>query len=230
MKIDVLDKGYVRLVESMGDDLTVVNTARVSFDKESRALSQKDEKLIHYLVKHKHDSCLRHCVVTFEVYAPLMVARQWYKHAVSSSHWDDQNGWNESSRRYITENEEFYVPDQFLGVPENMKQGAAGPVDAQTNKRFRDLLAEEQERGLAFYRAAIEAGIAPEEARLFLPAYGMYVRWRWTASLNSIMNFLSLRTDGHAQSAIREYADKINDIIKEIYPVTHAAWMEHRTK
>ena len=77
MKIDVLDKGYVRLVDSMGNDLSVSNTARVSFDKESDFLSEKDQRLINYLVKNKHDSCFRHCVMTFEIYAPLMVGRQW---------------------------------------------------------------------------------------------------------------------------------------------------------
>ena len=77
MKIDVLDKGYVRLVDHLGNDLSVVNTARVSFDKESDFLSEKDQRLINYLVKNKHDSCLRHCVLTFEVYVPLMVGRQW---------------------------------------------------------------------------------------------------------------------------------------------------------
>ena len=84
--IKVLDKGYIKLVNSLGTDIDVVNAARVSFDKEVSRLDDKDVSLINYLVKHKHDSCLRHCVMTFEVYAPLMVARQWYKHVVSSTH------------------------------------------------------------------------------------------------------------------------------------------------
>ena len=88
--------GYVRLVDTMGTDLTVVNTARVSFDKESSALSLADEKLIEYIVKHGHNSCLRHCVMTFEIYAPMMVKNQWIKHMVASAHVEDQNGWNES--------------------------------------------------------------------------------------------------------------------------------------
>jgi len=93
--ISVLDHGYVKLVNNMGSDLDVVNAARVSYDKEVSSLGDKDVSLINFLVKHKHDSTLRHCVMTFEIYAPLMVARQWYKHAVSSSHLDDQFGWNE---------------------------------------------------------------------------------------------------------------------------------------
>ena len=109
-KIDVLDKGYVRLVDVLGSDLSIVNAARVSYDKESQDITEKDEKLIAFLIREKHTSPLRHAALTFEVYAPLMVARQHWKYAVASTHIDDQNGWNESSRRYITEKEEFYLP------------------------------------------------------------------------------------------------------------------------
>ena len=90
------EDGYVRLVDSMGDELSIVNAARVSFDKESKELDKKDIGLLKFLVKHKHDSVLRHNFMTFEVFAPLMVARQWFKHTVASTHLDDQMGWNES--------------------------------------------------------------------------------------------------------------------------------------
>lgn len=226
---NVLDNGYVRLISHMGDDLTVANTARVSFDKEKLVLEDTDKKLISFLVKNKHDSCLRHNAMTFEIYAPLMVARQWWKHTVASSHLDDQEGWNESSRRYITENEVFYVPDNFLSAPENKKQGAANAVDKDTNAIYRQRLLLAQEKAVADYEEAMAAGIAPEQARLFLPAYGLYVRWRWTASLNALMNFLSLRLDAHAQSEIREYANVVNSLVQEHFPITHAAWLEHRT-
>ena len=221
----------------MGTDLTVVNTARVSFDRESDpvydeegnlVLDLSDSRLINYLVRHKHDSCLRHCVITFEVYAPLMVARQWWKHTVASSHLDDQEGWNESSRRYITENVEFYIPDQFLLAPDNKKQGSGEPLDEEINASFRGMLMREQLAALENYNLAIEAGIAPEQARLFLPAYGVYVRWRWTGSLNAVMNFLSLRLDGHAQTEIREYAAGIDKFVNNLYPVTYEAWKQHR--
>jgi thymidylate synthase (FAD) len=120
MKIDVLDKGYVRLVDHMGSDISVVNAARVSYDKESQELTERDGKLINFLIREKHTSPFRHAALTFEVYAPLVVARQWWKYAVASSHVDDQNGWNESSRRYITEDEEFYIPtaNQWRSKPE----------------------------------------------------------------------------------------------------------------
>ena len=227
-KISVLDHGYVRLVDHLGNDLTVVNTARVSFDKESYFLSEKDQRLINYLVKHKHDSCFRHCVMTFEVYAPLMVGRQWWKHGIASSHVEDQHGWNESSRRYVTENEEFYIPAQCLVAPVNKKQGAGDPISDNTNLTFKTLLADHQQKGLGLYNQAMEAGIAPEQARLFLPAYGLYIRWRWTVSLNALMHFLDQRLDDHAQFEIRQYAQAIEPMVKEQYPMVYAAWVESR--
>ena len=227
-KIDILDHGYVKLIDHMGDDITVVNTARTSFDKSIDTLGNNDVKLINFLVKNKHDSCLRHCVMTFELRAPLMVCRQFWKHVVGSSHLDDQVGWNENSRRYVTENEEFYLPEHFLGIPESKKQGAAGPVDNDINSKYNSLLKQYQFQGEYLYHAAIDDGIAPEQARLFLPAYGLYVNWRWTGSLNAIMNFLDLRLDSHAQSEIQSYAQAVEQFVKEIYPVTYNAWNEYR--
>lgn len=214
----------------MGSDLDVVNAARVSFNKEVSNLSDSDIKLINFLVKHKHDSTLRHCVMTFEVYAPLMVARQWYKHAVSSSYIDDQNGWNESSRRYITEKEEFYIPmpTEWRSVPENRKQGSGEPVEDLVGAKYTKQLVKMVEEGERLYKEALEDGIAPEQARLLLPAYSMYVRWRWTVSLNGVLHFISLRDKEDAQYEIREYAKAVNTTVHQLYPVTTAAWNEHR--
>lgn len=227
-KVDVLDKGYVRLVDHMGDDLTIVNTARTSFAKEKLKMDASDEKLVAFLVKNKHDGCMRHNVFTFEVHAPLMVVRQWYKHAVAASSWDDQNGWNENSRRYITEDEEFYVPAEFFSTPENKKQGAGGAVDADTNAIYRQKLLKLQEQSEQLYLEAMQAGIAAEQARLFLPAYGLYVTFRWTASLNSVMNFFSLRLDSHAQWEIRQYAEAMKPLVREVVPLAFDAFMEYR--
>ena len=220
--INVLDKGYVRVVDVLGNDLSVVNAARVSYDKESSRFESRDEKLLEFLIREGHTSPLRHAAITFEVYAPLMVARQWWKYAVASTHIDDQNGWNESSRRYITEDEEFYIPrgDSWRSKPENSKQGS-GPVLSSdiggwyTNKLF-DLI----EEGNKLYVKALEEGIAPEQARLFLPAYGMYVRWRWTVSLQSIVTFLGQRLEHDAQVEIQEYAKAVRDLTTEEFPVT----------
>lgn len=228
--ISVLDHGYVKLVNNMGSDLDVVNAARVSYDKESSSLDEKDISLINFLVKHKHDSTLRHCVSTFEIYAPLMVARQWYKHAIASSHLDDQLGWNESSRRYITEKEQFYIPNtnQWRSAPENSKQGSGNPVSNDIGAKYLQRLRASVERGIRDYEEALRDGIAPEQARLLLPAYAMYVRWRWTASLNAILHFITLRDKKDAQYEIQEYAKAISQITQQHYPITMQAWHEHR--
>ena len=230
MNQQVLDKGYIRLVNSWGTELDVANSARVSYDKESQELSDRDKKLNNFLVRDKHDSTLRHCGFTFEIYAPLMVARQWYKHAVASTHVEDQLGWNESSRRYITENEEFYIPkgDEWRSKPENSKQGSGEVLSSDIGGWFTNKLWDTVESGKALYDKAMAAGIAPEQARLFLPAYGMYVRWRWTTSLNSALHFLTLRQGEGAQSEIVEYANIVGELVKEKFPVTTKAWEEYR--
>jgi thymidylate synthase (FAD) len=235
MNQEVLDKGYVRLVNSWGTELDIANSARVSYDKESSlredgSLNINDQRLIQFLVQHKHDSTLRHCGFTFEVYAPLMVARQWYKHAVASTHVEDQLGWNESSRRYITENEEFYIPkgSQWRSKPENSKQGSGELLGSDVGGWFTNKLFDTVEAGNKLYQQAMDAGIAPEQARLFLPAYGMYVRWRWTTSLNSALHFLTLRQGDGAQSEIVDYANIVGELIKEKFPITTKAWEEFR--
>lgn len=228
--ISVLDHGYVKLVNNMGSDLDIVNAARVSYDKESFSLDDKDVSLINFLVKHKHDSTLRHCISSFEVYAPLMVARQWYKHTIASSHLDDQFGWNESSRRYITEKEQFYIPNtnEWRSAPENSKQGSGNPVSNDIGAKHLQRLRASVDRGIRDYEEALRDGIAPEQARLLLPAYAMYVRWRWTASLNAILHFITLRDKSDAQYEIQVYAKAISQIIEEYYPITIQAWHEHR--
>lgn len=228
MKIDVLDKGYVRLVDTLGDDLSVANAARVSYDKESKlredgSLSIVDQRLIDFLWREGHTSPFRHAAMTFEVYAPLMVARQWWKYAVSSTHLDDQNGWNESSRRYITENEEFYIPeaDAWRSKPENSKQGSGEPIMEGQGKYFTMALQNYVNDGQELYQRAMDQGIAPELARLFLPAYGMYVRWRWTVSLQGALTFLSQRLPHDAQVEIQEYAHAVKELIKKSFPFTY---------
>jgi thymidylate synthase (FAD) len=218
----VLDEGYVRLVDTLGDDLSVVNAARVSYDKESTEFTERDAKLVKFLLREKHTSPFRHAALTFEVYAPLFVARQWWKYAVASSHVDDQNGWNESSRRYITEDEKFYVPlpHEWRSKPANSKQGSGEPVDEKIGEKHFSRLCEAVVLGVDNYRQALEDGIAPEIARLFLPAYGMYVRWRWTVSLQGVLTFLDQRIEHDAQWEIQEYAKAVLKLTKEAFPET----------
>lgn len=227
-KISVLDKGYVRLVDVLGDDLSVANAARVSYDKESKlredgSLNINDQRLIKFLWNEGHTSPFRHAAMTFEVYAPLFVARQWWKHAVASTHVDDQNGWNESSRRYITENEEFYVPqkDQWRSRPENSKQGSGPALDSEDGLGLTEKLRNYISDGVDLYNKAMHDGVAPEQARLFLPAYGMYVRWRWTVSLHGSLTFLGQRLPQDAQYEIREYAEAVRELTKQAFPYTY---------
>ena len=226
-KINVLDEGYVRLVDTLGDDASVVNAARVSYDKEIEVLEERDEKLMVWLWENEHTSPFRHAALTFEVYAPLFVARQWWKYAVASSHVDDQNGWNESSRRYITENEEFYVPlpDQWRSKPENSKQGSGEPVDVEVGQKHFDSLIDIIGAGTEAYHKAMDDGIAPELARLFLPAYGMYVRWRWTTSLHGAMHFIRQRVEHDAQKEIQDYAKAVKDLVAEAFPTTSRVFL-----
>ena len=228
MKKNLLDKGYVRLIDSFGNDLSVVNAARVSFDKSAKEMNHRNERLIEYLIEHRHDSVLRHCAMTFEIYAPLFVARQWWKHHVSATSVDDQNGWNESSRRYITEQPEFYIPGDWRGAPENKKQGSSDPVGEPISKKYNQLLKYFIDTGVSAYEEAIKDGIAVEQARLFLPAYAMYVRWRWTASLNSLLNFATLRLGHDAQWEIHQYASAVYDMVYDKFPVTTTAWEKYR--
>lgn len=223
MKIDVLDKGYVRLVDVMGDDLSVVNAARVSYDKESGLLRPNDKRLLEFLWREGHTSPFRHAAISLEVYAPLMVARQWYKHAVASTHLDDMSGWNESSRRYITESEEFYIPSEFQWrmKPENSKQGSGDFMHSQTGLIWSNLIASHYDDCLAKYKNALDSGMAPEQARLFLPANGLYVRWRWTVSLHAVLHFLNLREEHTSQWEIQQYAKAVGEIVKEKFPTTY---------
>jgi thymidylate synthase (FAD) len=224
-KIDVLNLGYVGLVSTMGNDLEVANAARVSFDKRSELdmtglLKSKDKKLIDFLWKEEHTSPFRHCVLSFEIYAPLMVARQHWKYAVASTFVDDQNGWNESSRRYITEEPEFYIPtaEDWRSAPENSKQGSGEPINyglgiELTMRLFNMIEAAEVE-----YNNALEMGVCAEQARLFLPAYGMYVRYRWTTSLHGIMHFTQQRLAHDAQKEITDYALAMKSLAEEAFP------------
>jgi thymidylate synthase (FAD) len=225
-KIDVLDKGYVRLVDVMGSDLTVANSARVSYDKESHELTDKDIRLIKFLARESHTSPFRHAMLQFEVYSPLMVARQHFKYIVGSSiqeaSGDNMTAWNESSRRYITEEPTFYIPeqDEWRSSPENSKQGSEGPIDSDYGKHFTGALMRYIDDGIAMYDKALAQGVCAEQARLFLPAYGLYVRYYWTASLQSVAHFLNQRLAHDSQVEIQAYAKAVLELAKPHFPVS----------
>ncbi|WP_437183666.1 FAD-dependent thymidylate synthase [Shouchella clausii] len=209
----------------MGSDLTVVNAARVSYAKESSELSERDIRLIKFLAREGHTSPFRHAIAQFEIYAPLMVARQWWKYVIGSAHaegsGDSLDAWNESSRRYITEEPVFYVPrdDEWRSVPESSKQGSGEPIAKSIGAEYSSELRQLIALGETLYDKAIVDGICAEQARLFLPAYGMYVRWYWTASLQSVCHFLAQRLEHDAQKEIQEYAKAILELIKPHFPI-----------
>lgn len=219
-KINVLDKGYVILHDVMGSDLTVVNAARVSFNKRKEVMDEKDEKLIKYLAKNDHTSPFRHAILQFEIYAPLMTARQHWKYVVGSDHVMD--AWNESSRRYVTEEPEFYIPkeDEWRKAPENKKQGSGETMSAQEGYINTYELMKVIDTAVAHYERAIKRGVAVEQARLFLPAYAMYVRYYWTASLQSVAHFIKQRTAEDAQKEIQEYAKAVKELAMEKFPIS----------
>jgi len=225
-RIDVLDKGYVILHDAMGTDLTVANAARVSYEKKSEELTEGDRRLIKFLAREGHSSPFRHAMLQFEMYAPLMVARQHWKYVVGSSMLeatgDNMTAWNESSRRYVTEEPTFYIPgpEEWRSAPESSKQGSGEIVNGLLGRSATELLMEYVERGEELYADAIASGICAEQARLFLPAYGMYVRYYWTASLQSVCHFLNQRLAHDSQKEIQNYAKAVLELAKPLFPLS----------
>ena len=223
--VQVLDKGYVRLVDCMGTDLSVANAARASFAKESNEMSTSDARLINFLARENHMSPFRHAFMTFEFKAPLMIARQHWKYVVGSDHTMDS--WNESSRRYVTSDPEFYIPeaDQWRLAPEDKKQGSAGLADPFIGSLLTTELIRLVEQSEALYNMAMTNGIAPEQARVFLPAYTMYINYRWSCSLQSAVLFLSQRLAEDSQYEIQQYARAVYELIQPKFPVSIMALM-----
>lgn len=224
-KINVLDDiGYVILHDVMGTDLTVANAARVSYDKKTESLTDKDKRLISFLAREGHTSPFRHASLQFEVYAPLLVARQWWKYSAGSSFQegtgDNMTAWNESSRRYVTEDPAFHIPEagEWRSKPESSKQGSGDPISSIEGAWYTDSLDNYIVKGEGLYDLAMKEGIAPEQARLFLPAYGMYVRYYWTASLQSVAHFTNQRIASDSQYEIREYAKAVLELARPHFP------------
>ena len=217
----------MRLVDHMGSDESIINAARVSYDKEcvpneDGTLAERDERLMAYLVRKNEMSVFRQATVQFEIYMPLMVARQYWKYIVGASHIDDGVCMNETSRRYVTEDPTFYIPEltEWRGAPENSKQGSSEPIDPRIGQVATDELMKYIDRGLEFYNYWMKMGICAEQARLFLPAYGMYVRVRTTMSLAALLHLLKERLEHGAQKEFQLYAQALRDLTEPLFPVT----------
>ncbi len=226
MKIDVLDKGYIEVVDSLGDDLTPVNAARVSFGDRSNEFTEKDRKLSKFLIKNKHFSPFRHQHVMMIIKAPEFVMRQWYKHVVgietTSNHPTKDHAWNEISGRYV-EYEDFYIPDNYRAQSDDNKQASDGVVDDQEGASA--LWKKSQSTAIKCYREMLDMGMAKEQARSILPLT-VYTQVWWTASFQSIMNFIELRDEPTAQVEIQEYARALKKIMLDVFPETTELWEE----
>ena len=229
MKIKVLDHiGYVELVDKLGDDLTPVNAARVSFGAKSDEFSEKDRKLSKFLIKHKHFSPFRHQHIQVIIKAPEFVMRQWYKHVVgietTSSSYTKDHAWNEISGRYIPV-QEYYHPDVWRKQSEDNKQASEGVLDDLQQKRMASIYNEYMRQVEMTYDRMIDAGMAKEQARIVLPLSQYTLVW-WTASFQSVMNFIELRDEPTAQWEIQEYAKAMKKIMFESFPETTKLWSE----
>jgi len=222
----ILDSGFIEVVDHLGTDLTVVNSARVSFGKRKETYDSKDRFLVKYLAENKHYSPFRHLIVQFHVKAPEFVMRQWYKHVVgietSSSYPAKDHAWNEISGRYVPVSD-FYTPGEWRKQSDDNKQASEGLIDnqAEAKKIFHDTMNEI----LSNYEKLLQLGIAKEQARIILPL-NQYTEVYWTASFQAIMNFIDLRDDDHAQLEIREYAIAIKECMFELFPETSKVWFE----
>jgi len=211
----VLDKGFVKLVDFMGGDQRAVESARVTFGSASKG-EEKDRKLVEYLLAHAHHTPFEHSVFQFHVKLPIFVARQWMRHRMAS--------YNEISARYTEVLEEFYIPAEFRVQDKINRQGSAksGTLD---NTGLLAVYKRSLDESYEAYRGLIEAGVAREMARMVLPV-AQYTQFHWTVNARSLMNFLSLRMDSHAQLEIQEYANAISKIFKARMPWTWDAFVK----
>ena len=228
MKIDVLDSWFIEVIDHLGDDLTVVNSARVSFGKRKTTYEEGDKKLVTFLAKNKHYSPFRHMVVQFHIKAPEFVMRQWYKHVVgietTSSSATKDHAWNEISGRYVPV-KDFYKPLVWRQQSPDNKQGSGEDMPENINQECQKIFDNFMINVDESYENLLKLGVAKEQARTILPL-NQYTEVYWTASFQAIMNFLELRTEKTAQWEIQQYAQAIKQLVSKIYPETTNIWFE----
>jgi len=215
-KIEVLDKGFVRLVETMGGDEGIVQAARVSYAGTSKGEDQ-DRRLISYLLRHQHLTPFEHTLIKLHVKCPIFVMRQWIRHRFAA--------YNEISYRYTTPAEDFFIPENWRVQAKKNKQGSeeSSELDhAALTEKFQASV----DQARRTYNEMIDAGVAREMARMVLPI-NLYTEFYWTVNARSLMNFLWLRADAHAQSEIQKYAEAISKIFAKTCPWTYEAFLKH---
>ncbi len=217
-RIDLLDDGFVRLDAQMGDDLSVVNAARVSFGSHADALDDRNKGLVRFLMRERHGTPFEHNAFRFHVRCPIFVAREWFRHRVGS--------FNEMSGRYTELADAFYLPAATDVRTQVGKPGTYTfePVEAELAEQTRSAMQASYASSYATYRALLDEGVAKEVARSVLPV-GIYTEFYWTVNARSIMHFLSLRNDETAQREIRVFAAAVEELWGTHMPVTHAAFV-----
>ena len=229
MQLDPLGDGKssLRLLDSMGNSLSVVNDARQSFAAESAEWTERDGKLLRYLAKHHHTSPFRGVVFKWSVKAPLFIARQWWKHTVASTFVDDQLGWNEKSFRYCAADEaEFYIPIEFLQQSEDNRQASAGPLTGTSQALALAQYAQAVEACKQAYAGLLLIGVSKEQARAILPS-ALYTSFVWTCSLQALFHFISLRIGKGAQGEIVSYAKALLELGRPVAPEAFDAFAEN---
>jgi thymidylate synthase (FAD) len=225
-RLSILDHGFVELIDHLGSDLTIVNAARVSFGKRKTDLSEADAKLIRYLAQHKHWSPFRHVQLQFHCKVPEFVARQWYKHVVGIAYNEAptvDHAWNEISLRYVDASEfSFYTPDGFRQQSTDNRQASLDEWITDPADTFRNRYQEQMRSAFTLYEDMVTAGVAKEQARGVLPLC-IYTEFYWTASLQAVVNFISLRKHPGAQFEIREYAHAVESLTRQVVPVAYQA-------
>ena len=230
--IPALDHGFVRVIDYMGDDSSIVQSARVSYGKGTKQVST-DKGLIKYLMRHWHSTPFEMCEIKYHVKLPIFIARQWIRHRTANV--------NEYSARYSILDKEFYLPAQehLAAQSKSNRQGRGEVLEGEQAKKVLDLLKNDAERTYENYEMMLNerydgsiinengVGLARELARMNL-TLNTYTQWYWKTDLLNLMNFLRLRADHHAQYEIRTYADAMLDTLKRWVPITYDAFMDYR--
>ncbi len=230
--IPILDHGFIRVIDYMGDDTSIVQAARVSYGKGTKKVST-DSGLIKYLMRHWHSTPFEMCEIKYHIKLPIFIARQWIRHRTANV--------NEYSARYSILDKEFYLPaaEHLAAQSQNNRQGRGDVLKGDQAKKVLDLLKNDAEQTYNNYETMLNekydgsiidenaTGLARELARMNL-TLNTYTQWYWKTDLLNLMNFLRLRADHHAQYEIREYANAMLDTVKKWVPITYEAFMDYR--
>lgn len=216
---NVLDRGFIKLVDSMGDDAAIVQAARVSYSKGTKT-KREDDKLIEYLLKNKHWTPFEMVVLKFHVKLPMFVARQWQRHRAST--------YNELSARYSILSKDYYIPelDRVQSQSLTNKQGSGKELSLAIRKVIIEQMQEHSKKSYKSYESLLELGLARELARAVLPV-NFYTEFYWKVDLRNLFHFITLRRDDHAQYEIRVYAEALLEMLKELVPIATQAYLNN---